>query len=336
MERLNMDQFKPIAGVQAERKDEVSAQVTQWVKALEERAIFPAANLELVKNTALEAKEKNCPLPLILTLCPATRSLEAGSKGPTREIVPMSAENPRLKSFLEELVSFMVLTKRTLGTDVEVFLILADRLDPFSARVFANANKLPEISQASATAIKQLFFQIDQENPGLFQKERIRVPKVWKQSDSPFQKEGREDLIRKCALDIVQLKEPFFSIWLTNLKRTREDEEFIGTGWQNFESAKTTWDRFTFKLSECLVDGHLLPRMFSGLDSAKKRFPNVMPKPIFVATSMRQNGVLLEIDSFNSLEQFGVIAPFRNVGRWNDPVVQSPWNLDSASDILES
>jgi len=311
-------------------KKELINKASDWIEGVEENSLFEARNKNLAISSVVEASEKESPIPFILTLCPAIDNLVVpNSKGQTRELTPLTKDNPRLKIFVKELVSFMIFTKKKTGLDSEIFLIFSDSLEEGAKNMFTNSECIEDITISSKEGIRKAFFEFDQENQGLFQENRIRIPKLFAQSEIPGFSQ-REKLIDRFIFKMWDPITKEWEEWAKHLKANRNDDSFISTGWQNASGARQIWVRTRFLLAEFMADGVFLPDVMKKIK--QKRFPLGMPNPIFIASTTRKAGVEMEASGFESC---GLISPFNNIGRWTDSPNNSSWIDKLNTDIIK-
>lgn len=200
--------------------------------------------------------------------------------------------------------------------------------------MFINHKEIGIVADESTKAIRKLFFQIDQANPGLFQEKTIKIPKIHKQSKI-MELAGENDtntsnLITRVEFEELDHDSPAHAFFERHLKLTRNDESFIPTGWQTHAGRMTIHNRIRFMIAQCWVDGVILPKIMAKI--FQKRFPQRMPSPIFVISTTRKAGAVLQEEAFNlgskhpgvlkiQSEPKGVIAPFQNMGNWTLPAI---------------
>jgi len=291
--------------------------VDRWINGVNNLSLAPPRKSELVIKSAEEAKTLNCPLPLIVSLCPAIKNLEVpNSKGQTRELVELSSDNDRLAGFVEELFDFNSFTLTTLGVPIETMVVFADVLEIGAENMFTNIKQWSEIVISSVKNISKAFSNFDSFKPGEFQKTKFKIPKVRLQSNILTQA-GKvnlrhEDELRKVELACLNPNTLTFDMFIKHLKLTA-NTPFVATGFQTIKSAETVWNRVRFMLSQCAADGIVLPKMMKEL--TRNNFPNGMPNPIFVCSTVRPGGIGLEMDAFE-MSANPSMAVFKNIGSW--------------------
>jgi len=282
-----------------ETKPEIkfTPEVLSWLNFIEEISLFSPHNIEAIAKSAEEAKREGVPLPFIINLCPAIENLKQPTeRGQTRKLLPLSKDNPRLIKFVQELASFMVTTKDMLGVTPEIFLIFSDVLEPGSEKMFVNSDEIEAITNQSLKTIRKLFFQIDRANPGLFQEKKIRIPKIHQQS-RVLELAGKiginpHNLIAKVEFEELDPNSPAHEAFERHLKLTRNDPSFVPTGWQSHTGRIAIHNRVRFMVAQCWTDGVILPKLMRHL--LQKRFPEKMPSPIFVISTTREAGAILQ------------------------------------------
>jgi len=291
--------------------------VQNWWENISKICIFPPRKVETIIDTIEQSLKNNCPIPIIISLCPAINNLKSpNDKGQTRELVQLTCDNQRLNLFIEELFDLNKLTFETLGVPLETMLVFADVLENGANKMFTNVDKWQEIASISAKNISQAFLNFDGDRPGEFQKTKFKVPKVRLQSNVLMQA-GKanlkhEDELKKVELECLDPNTQTFDLFIKHLKLTA-DTPFVTTGFQTIKSAETVWNRVRFMLAQCTADGVVLPKMFKEMH--KKSFKENILDPIFICSTTRLGGVELEMDAF---EKSGnpSMAIFRNIGSW--------------------
>lgn len=291
--------------------------VQNWWENINNRCIFPSRKVETIIGIVEQSIKNGCPLPIIISLCPAINNLEMpNDKGQTRELVQLTCDNSRLNVFVEELFDLNKITFETLGVPLETMLVFADVLENGANKMFTNVDKWQEIAAASIKDISQAFLNFDSGHPGEFQKTKFKVPKVRLQSNVLMQA-GKanlkhEDELKKVELECLDPNTQTFDLFIKHLRLTA-DTPFVTTGFQTIKSAETVWNRVRFMLAQCTADGIVLPKMFKEMH--KKSFKEVIPDPIFVCSTTRSGGVELEMDAFE-ISGNPSMAVFKNIGSW--------------------
>lgn len=320
-----------------EPETNLSPELITWLVFLEKGSLFPPNNVEKIAESVKEARLLSCGLPMILTLCPAIENLTQTTKQEqTRRLIPLSESNERLKKFIQEFIAFSLITKRITGLGVEFFLLFADLLEPDSERMFINVGEMPAIAEESIKTIRQLLFRLDQDNPGLFQQSEIKIPRVRKQSKT-IKQAGKaginiNQLIERVEFETFDPSSPAHSIFERQLKLTREDQSFVPTGWQTRKGREAIHNRIRFMVAQLWTDGVALPLLMDAF--LRKGFPKGMPNPIFIVSSTREAGAILQTEGFNWGAKHpevlkipsaarGVISPFKNTGRWEQEPEES-------------
>ncbi|MFH1561127.1 MAG: hypothetical protein ABID04_00925 [Patescibacteria group bacterium] len=308
---------------QPERAGEFSPEVLSWMTTIRALSLTPPANPERTMTTAQECWAKGIPLPVIITLCPAIKNLaEPNERGQSRELVPLTPENQRLQLFVQELLNFHSVCKQTLGIPIEIMFMFVDLLEDEAEAMFTNAEQMPTIAKESLVGVRQTFQIVDQSQPGKFQIERFRVPKISLRS-SVLQQAGQagfnhEKAMRQATLEMLTPGSGTFDLLVKHL-RLSKDSPLVETGFQTIASARTIWTRVEFLLAEFIADGQILPEIMKSQN--RKVFQGQStPPPIFVCSSTRSGGIQMEMDGFCSTDtNGGAIAIFKNVGRWESP-----------------
>ena len=309
---------------------EFSPVVLEWQEKVEALSLAPPkAPLNLLK-TAEVCLQTQVPLPIIISLCPGIENLDSpNAKGQTRRLAPLRADNPRLLKFGKELFEFHLLTRKALGVSLEALMIFADLLEQDAEAMFTNCESMGEIAIMSTRAVAQSFSRLDQLEPGKFQRECFRVPKVRIRSKILNQTGEKgifhDKVMEKVALSLLTPGTPAHDLFFKHLSLTR-DSPFISTGFQTLASARTVWQRLEFLLCEYIADGFILPRVMKQM--SKKRFGQTsMPAPIFICSTTRPGGIAMEMDGFDMVNSclnlfpkkpisISSIAIFKNIGRW--------------------
>lgn len=307
-----------------ETDDNKDSESFLWLNKVQQNCVAEITNPDLVIDAITKSKESNTSLPLILTLCPAVFNLNFPTqKGQTRELVPIEANNLRVKSLFEEISGFQIHLKKMTGLNTDLFLVFGDLLEKGSEKMITNSQDINRISQKSVKSIREIIVNIDQESNGLFQRMGIKTPKVRLQSGISQQggkiNLSREQMIGKFETSILDPNSELFLTWSKHLKLARNDEKFTETSWQGQKSAEAIWNRMRFLIAELTTDGVFLPGMMKNLNSG------VVAEPIFLTSSTRQATLKMEADCFNSINQRALIPAFRNIGKWLEPSETSPW-----------
>ncbi len=323
----NMKNIQTINGDVAELEKLDPAGIV-WIQKLKELSLFNVRNEDIIIKSILEARELQAPLPFILTFCPAIKNLDIpNSKSQTRRLMPLTTELPRAKMAIEELIGFLVFTKNTLGITPNVFLVFADSVEKGAENMFENLHDMNIIAEQSVRGIQQLFKDFDLGHPGFIQQNGIQIPKVRRQSSLNIEAnkvgKSRKEIIEDRETEMFDPTNPLFQVWEKHLLLTRQDQNFVATGWQSKKGAEALWNRVRFLLAEFMADGEILPKL-AKLTNPKK-FTNGFPNPIFIVSTTRLAGFEMEVDGFNTAKKIGVIAPFHNIGRWTDQENNSPW-----------
>jgi hypothetical protein len=246
-------------------------------------------------------------------------------------------ESDRLKSFFTEIFGFQLALRRSLQVSAEIFLVFADSLETGSERMLTNPSDMSKIAHESIINIRSIVMEIDQENQGLFPKSNIKIPKIRLQSTTETQggKIGisRKQLIKKFETETMNPNSNLFELWVKHLKLVKGDEKFTETGWQGLKSAESIWRRVRFLIAELSADGVFLPEITRHLVSNRD---SNGPKPIFFASSIRPATIQMESDCFNIDSKQGIIPAFRNIGRWLEKPVHSPWIDEFNTAIINS
>lgn len=312
-------------------KDKISPEILAWLRFINDHSVLPPKNPEIILESAQEAKTFGCSLPLILSICPAFRNLEKPTLvGQTRELISLEKGIPRLESFFSEFFDFIVLTKEEFGISPEFFLIFADILEPEAIRRVTNARQMDQISKQSTETIQQFFLMFDQENRMFFRRTGLRIPKIWLQSKiiGEAKKIGfdQKRLLFDFAKASFDPDSPAFDLFVQHLRIRKKDLSLAATAWQSLESSEIVWKRSRFSTAQCAVDGLILPAVLENL--WKNRFPQKIPRPIFIASESNPAEISLEMEGFNFASrhpevlkitgnEIGVAAPFFNIGHWS-------------------
>lgn len=288
-----------------------------WMNKIESKSVVSIRNKEVLLSTLDIVRRLSCPLPLIISLCPAIINLDApNSLGQTRELVELSFDNMRLTNFVEELFELNKMTLNTLGVPIETMMVFADILEKDSSKMFTNTSRWTELATSSSKNISTAFANFEKLHPNAFFETKFKIPKIRLQSNVIMQagKAGlrHEDEMRKIELDCLDPKSNTFELFIKHLKLTAETP-FVATGFQTIRSAETVWNRVRFMLAQCVADGIVLPKIFNEMH--KKSFGVEIPRPLFVCSTTRLGGIELEMDSFE-VGNNSTIAIFNSIGSW--------------------
>lgn len=303
---------------------ENNTDIELWAEKLEEKCVTDITNKDILIGSLEVAKAKQIPLPLIITLCPAVFNLEfPTAKGQTREFVKIDNENTRVHSFFEEVFGFQALLKKESKLDTELFIIFGDLPEKGADRMTVNVTELKDITLESMQSIKSILSDIDSSSNGMFQREKIKIPKIRLQSNISQQGGkidlNREFLIQSFEREILDPNSPFFNLWVKHVQFARNDSKFTETSWQGIKSAEAIWTRMRFLIAELTTDGVFLPEIMKHITNKSDI------EPVFLASSVRPATLEMEADCFNMKKQRVLIPAFRNIGKWLEPPESSPW-----------